>query len=153
MKFRDTFPLTDEQVALIESENGWTFPQAYMDFLGRHNGGVPDVNMCAVGDNQDCRVTGFIPADGIKEEARFIENLSENAIPIAWAECGNYVLMEMSGSGAIRYWDHEEPTRDVVLAETFSGFIGALREFSLEELPPHKVIRVWIDPEFAKTLK
>ncbi len=153
VKFRDSHPLTEEQIALIEAENGWVFPQAYRDFLTHHNGGAPAVDTCAVDDNEDCDITGFIPADRIKEEACYIENLPENTIPIAWAECGNYVVLDIHEPGIVRFWDHEDPTRDVILADTFSNFIGALRETSSIEVDKAEVVSVWIDPEFAKSLK
>jgi hypothetical protein len=100
-------------------------------------------------------VNGFIPVRDITQEAQHIENLGAGSFPIAWAEGGNYILMDLASGGTVSYWDHEQPDSPTELAESFLSFLDLLEPFDATavELKPGQVISAWIDPDFLKSLK
>ena len=74
---------------------------------------------------------------------------------MAWAEGGNYVLVDEGRKGTVWFWDHEIPDAPTELAPNFGAFLNLLEPFDIAtiQLKPGQVKKVWIDPEFLKRLK
>ncbi|MBX3432813.1 MAG: SMI1/KNR4 family protein [Pirellulales bacterium] len=102
-------------------------------------------------DVNDSGVNRFIPVRQILAERKNIEELSARAFPIAWAEGGNYVLIDLDAAGAVFFWDHET-AESTKLADDFDGFLATLQPFNVDdiELKPGQVKSVWVDPDFLK---
>ncbi len=135
------------------SELGYELPNTYREFVLLHNGAKPEANVLKISENNDCGVDRFIPVSKIKDEIKNIDHVSSTKIPIAWAEGGNYLLMDLD-SGKISFWDHEIPEEQHDLAPDISTFIEQLEPFdpSAVELKEGQVESAWIDPDFLKNL-
>ena len=65
-------------------------------------------------------------------------------------ECGN--CFALAADGRVIFWDHE--TDELVdLAACLSDFLAGCVEMREIALNPNQVKSVWVDPEFAKSLK
>ena len=90
------------------------------------------------------------------EERQYIDDIPNQAYPIAWASCGNYVLLDEGKGEQVYFWDHELPDENIIkLANNFDEFLSTLEPFDINsiELKPGQVKKVWIDPEFLKRIK
>lgn len=145
-------PMTD--IKTLETKLGGPLPRDVIDFVRKHNGAEPDANIFKVGTANESCVNGFIPVGEIASEMRYIENLPEKSFPFAWAEGGNYVLIDQSAGGAIFFWDHERPDDLINLADDLHAFLELLEPFdaSAIKLQPGQVKKAWIDPDFLKSL-
>ena len=103
---------------------------------------------------QESGINGFIPVSEIQKERDRIEYFPKSGYPIAWAEGGNCVFIDIH-TASIFYWDHEVPERPIKLAADFQRFIDSLEPFDINtiQLKPGQVKKVWVDPEFLKKLK
>ena len=146
--------LSEEEIQEVEHGLEISFPGDYREFVANHDGLRPQLNIFSVSGTNESGVNEFIPLHRIRTECAFIENLGDARIPIAWAEGGNYVCLDVSSEGGVFFWDHEEPDRDAKLADSFSHFIELLAPFDPNsvELKPGQVKSAWIDPEFLKSL-
>ncbi len=137
----------------VEREMGRALPSAFLEFVGQYDGAEPETNVFKIGDTNKSGVNGFIPVRDILDERVSIENLPSTALPVAWAEGGNYVFIDVA-SRAVYFWDHEQPIPPVRIASDFAAFIEMLEPFDpgSVELKPGQVISAWIDPEFRKSL-
>ena len=66
---------------------------------------------------------------------------------------GNYVFVD-GATGAVYFWDHEQPTPPVQMASDFAAFMEMLEPFDPGsiKLKPGQVKTAWIDPDFLKSL-
>jgi hypothetical protein len=141
-----------EKLQLLISEK---LPADFLEFVLKHDGSEPEPNTFQVGSINESGVNRFIPIKEIQKETRRIENLSRSTFPVAWAEGGNYVLLNGDENGAMYFWDHERPDELIKLADSFGSFIASLRSFDVNsvQLSPGQVKKVWIDPDFLDSLK
>ena len=58
---------------------------------------------------------------------------------------GNYFCIQ--DDGKVYFLDHETDDR-VMLSEGLEGFFNLLQKAEDIELPKHKVLKVWVDPDF-----
>ena len=125
-----------------------------MAFLGEHDGAEPETNIFSVDEQNDSGVNQFIPARRILREREGLDNLAPHAIPVAWAEGGNYVLVDIDRNGEVQFWDHETSNISK-LANDFDSFLSSLRPFSVDdvELKPGQVKSAWVDPDFLNGSK
>ncbi len=142
-------------MAFLAQQLGTPLPADLVTFLERYDGAEPEPNSFKIGAINEGGVNGFIPVKDIFREARHIENLGAGSFPIAWAECGNYILIDLASGGTVLFWDHEEPDNPTKLAEIFLSFLDLLEPFDTTtiELKSGQVISAWIDPDFLKSLK
>lgn len=144
-------PLAD--IEKLQREIGSALPKSFLEFIRQHDGAEPETNIFKIGGVNESGVNGFIPVREIPTERANIENLPPTAFPIAWAEGGNYVFVD-TASGAVYFWDHEQPTPPVRMASDFTSFMEMLEPFdpSSIQLKPGQVKSAWIDPDFLKSL-
>jgi hypothetical protein len=138
----------------LQREVGSKLPPSLVEFLHHHDGAKPETNSFKIGDTNESGVNRFIPLSDILSERRNLETLPTTAFPIAWAEGGNYVFIDMAAEGAVFFWDHEQPEPPTLLASDFASFLNMLEPFDPAsiKLRPGQVKRAWIDPDFLKSL-
>lgn len=138
-------------IAAVEEFLGTELPTGLKSFIAEHDGAKPETNIFRITNENDSGVNRFIPARQFVSERKFIDNLPPRAFPLAWAEGGNYVLVDMNAREAVFFWDHE--TQELIrLAEDFNDFLGSLQPFNVDdvELKSGQVKSVWVDPDFLK---
>lgn len=148
-------PASTIEIHELEARLFKKLPATYVRFVLSSNGAKPELNIFEIGDNNNCTVNQFIP---ISEIQKIIKNSwyeFGEKIPIAWAEGGNFILLELVNDGKILFWDHESPDVLLDLAPNIDDFLEKLRPFSNAsfEAESHEVKHVWIDPEFLKSLE
>lgn len=150
---KSTHPVSDAEIKAFEARVGAALPDAYKQFLSVHNGVRPETNIFRISEVNDSGINGFIPLSQILRERALIEHeLPFHAIPIAWAEGGNYVCLDLDRAGTVFFWDHEEPEPITYLAETLEDFLNQLKRFDVSsiELKPGQVKSAWIDPSLLE---
>jgi hypothetical protein len=146
-------PVSSMESQAFEQSVGARLPDDYKRFLAQHNGSEPETNIFRIDDTNDSGVNGFIPFAQIPAERALInEELPDRAIPVAWAEGGNYVFLHLQQNGSAFFWDHEDPEQPTKLSDTFSEFLDLLKPFDVSsiELKPGQVKSVWIDPDLLR---
>ena len=136
----------------VEMLFGSKLPNDFKKFIQEFDGATPEPNVyCFNNDQFFCGVNKFIPIDKICKEAELIK--TPHFIPIAFAEGGNYVLLN-SNNGSIVFWDHETEEK-ITIASFFSDFIENLEPLSSRlNINDEPVIEsAWIDPEFLRQIQ
>jgi hypothetical protein len=143
-----------QEIVALERTLGESLPSEFIDFVAQHDGAEPETNIFKI-ETTESGVNEFIPVKAIPREMKLIENLPGRAFPVAWAEGGNYVLLNLGAGGAIFFWDHERPENIVRLASSFRSFLESLEPFDINsiKLKPGQVQKAWIDPNFLKSLQ
>ncbi len=147
VKFENGKVGADEDIEALESAVGSVISADYKQFLRFNDGAEPELNIVA--ENRDVGVNRFIPVKQILEEAIKLAPLSEGCFPIAWAEGGNYILIDESQNGAIFFWDHESQEEPLKIALNFDSFLLQMKPFSIE-VDRRRATRSWINPEFLR---
>ena len=143
--------VSESDIAALEEFLGTGLPAGLKSFLAEHDGAQPETNIFRINDTNDSGVNRFIPTRQFLSEREKIDDLSPRAFPIAWAEGGNYVIIDVEDGESVYFWDHEtaELTK---LSDAFSGFLNLLQPFNVDdiELKPGQVKSVWVDPDLLK---
>lgn len=144
---RATRGASERAVTKFERALGAELPAAYRRFLLESDGGEPESNQFAVGGSNNSGVNEFFSLGELQDEDR--SRMPEGCLPIADAEGGNLVLLDL-GDGSVLFWDHEIEGADGVtrLAADFAEFRELLEPFDVSavELEPGQVKRVWSNP-------
>src|SRR5579862_7262050 len=146
-------PALPADIEKLQRHIGEALPNSFLEFIRQHDGAEPETNSFKIGGVNESGVNGLIPVHDVPSERANIENLPPTAFPFAWAEGGNYVFID-TASGAVYFWDHEQPTPPIQLASDFAAFMEMLEPFdpSSIKLQPDQVKSAWIDPDFLKSL-
>lgn len=146
---------SEERILSLEATLGCRLSDSFRNFLQTHDGAEPETNRFRINEKNSSGVNRFIPVREIQRERTRIENIPRGAYPIAWAEGGNYVFVDEDKGDAVFFWDHEIPDKPVKLASGFDAFLELLEPFDIKtvQLKPSQVKKVWVDPDFLKTLK
>jgi hypothetical protein len=155
IKLHNGKPASEKATLALEVALGCRLSDSFRVFLGVYDGAEPETNTFKISDNNDSGVNKFIPAAEILGARAHIENIPTRAYPVAWAECGNYVLIDEDRNGAVFFWDHELPDEPTELAANFGAFLDLLTPFDIRtiQLKKGQVKKAWVDPEFLKRLK
>lgn len=142
-------------ITALQRKIGELLPSEYLRFLAKNDGAEPETNIFKVGELNDSSVSAFIPIKDIIHEMQYIENIPCKAFPVAWAEGGNFILMNQAAQGEILFWDHELPEEMLKIADSFDHFLDSLKPFDINsvKLKPGQVQKAWIDPNFLKSLQ
>jgi hypothetical protein len=153
VKLSNYVPASEKGIKTLEKALGKKLPIEYINFLLSFNAAKPETNIFSISKDSECGVDKFISYQDILKETRLIEHISEDMIPIAWAEGGNYILQNIE-NGKIFFWDHEIPEKQIELALNISEFLKQLEPFDLSsvELKDGQVKSAWIDEDFLKNL-
>ena len=146
---------SEKDIAFLAQKLGTQLPPDLLAFLHLHDGAEPEPNIFKIGATNEAGLNGFIPVREIAREAQNIENLSAGSFPIAWAEGGNYIIIDRASGGAVFFWDHELPGGPTKLADSFQSFLDLLEPFDATtiQLKPDQLISAWIDPDVLKSPK
>jgi len=152
--FRKGQSLSEAEVRAFENQAGFELPHDYREFALLHDGAEPHSNVFAVGKSNSAGVNRFIPLRETLSERKYIDHVRAEFLPVAWAEGGNYVCLDLE-HGGVFFWDHEEPSDDLKLAESFRHFIDMLAPFDAKDvkLKHGQVKKAWIHPDFLKGLE
>ena len=155
IKLQNGKPASSQAIEEIQAAIGHVLSDSFKNFSQTSSGAKPETNILKSSESCDVGVNAFIPVEEILEERRHIENLPKHAYPVAWAEGGNYIVVDEGRSGAVYFWDHELPEGMVELAPGFNAFLERLEPFDISkvELKPGQVKKAWIDPKFLDRLK
>ncbi|MGE5183278.1 MAG: SMI1/KNR4 family protein [Acidobacteriota bacterium] len=138
-------------VEALEAALGHELSACVKQFLRAHDGATPEANVFAIDAANHAGVNQFIPVAQVISERANVDDMSARAYPIAWAEGGNYVVIDEDRAGAVFFWDHETAalTR---LADDLDAFLALLRPFDIASVPlgAEQIKSAWIDPSFAK---
>ena len=136
---------------MVEDFFGVTLPKSYREFVNSYDGATPETNIFRRSEKENglVGVSRFIPLKDVLEERKNVEPIPPRLLPIAHAEGGNYVLIDIDSS-AISFWDHENGM-STEIAANFDEFLEYLVPFKVQ-LKPGQVKRVWIDPSFRADL-
>jgi hypothetical protein len=142
--------LTDFQEFL-----GCQISESVVRFFRSFDGAKPEPNIFSINDKNDLGINKFIPLKSIPQELPYVSGLSRKAYPIAWAEGGNYVVIDESNDGAVYFGDHELAEPLIRIASSFDSFLDQLEPFDVKsiKLNPNQIKKAWIDPEFLRGLK
>ena len=154
---------SEDEVAAFESRLGAALPSEYREFLLECNGGRPVDDLCV--ETPAAEALGGIVVDhfyslGKGEDDvydldwnRRMEGPPSAFLPIADDPAGNLLALALVGAdaGSVYFWDHEtdELTR---VATSFSALLDELTACA-DELPPHQVLSVQVDPDFWRELQ
>lgn len=124
-------------------------------FFLEFNGSEPETNIFTVGKDNESGVNELIPIPRILGERKYLDCVGDMVIPVAEAEGGNYIVIDLARGQTVYFWDHEDPQNMTKLADGIYEFLDALMPFDPEsvELKEGQVESAWIDPEFLKSLK
>jgi hypothetical protein len=155
IKLHNGKPAAEESILALEVVLGYRLGDSFRRFVRTHDGAKPETNIFKIGATNESGVNRFIPLSEIQKERSRTEHIPLRAYPVAWAEGGNYVLIDEDRDGAVFFWDHEVPEVLARLADSFDAFLDLLEPFDIRtiQLKPDLVKRVWVDPEFLKKLK
>lgn len=144
------------EIGAFEKRVGQELPRDYVRFLKKHDGVRPPDNCFRLSKNIACGVSRFIPLRQVlSTREKYLSDLQPHVIPVARAEGGNWVLLELGPRGKVLFLDHELREQRFVLAKSFQAFLAKLQPFDASniKLDPKQVISVWVDPEFLTQLR
>ncbi|MEO2078271.1 MAG: SMI1/KNR4 family protein [Bacillus sp. (in: firmicutes)] len=154
----------------FQKDLGVNFPNEYIKFLRKNNGGTPELNIVELQNDEfkSFSVTEFFGVNNIKindlksQYETYKKRIPSGNIPICRVEGGNIVCLNID-NGLISLWDHDTEfiiddvwsTNSLLkVAGSFEAFLSLMKPYDPEEdLDDYKVEDVWIDPDFLKELK
>ena len=139
-------PIFEADVVRLERRIECTLPTRYREFLLRHNGGRPSLEIFPIDGLENNSFDGIQVFFSIKSEIESCDlywnlevmdgRLPANLFAIACTDCGDLICLSLFGDdeGSVFFWDiHQEqefPTYDNVyfIASSFDEFIDRLYE-------------------------
>jgi len=143
-------------IAAVELALGCELSPSFKAFVENNDGAEPETNSFKIGDQNDSSgVRAFVPVDQILKERVYLREHPPHAYPIAFDDCGNYVVIDEGERGAIYFWDHELYEPLTRLADGFDEFLALVEPFDISkiQLKPGQAKRVWTHPDFEKLVK
>lgn len=155
IKFKSKQEIDREDLVKLAVDLGFEFPEAITQYFTRYNGAEPDPNIYELAGDGQCSVNSLIPAKEVLKERKLLGYVDEKIIPIAHAEGGNYVIVDLDSNSEVFFWDHEYPNSVLKLADNVDFFLENLEPFDIKsvELKEDQIESAWIDPDFLATLK
>lgn len=144
-----------DDIRNLERSIGDKLPTSFLKFVNNQDGAKAATNVFTGSQSDNCSISQFIPVKQIQKEKLIVEGLAPTLIPIAWAEGGNYVVLDQKQNFEVFFWDHEVAEQSEKLAADFAEFLERLEPFDPKtvELKPEQILDAWIDPDFLKSLK
>jgi len=120
-------PLKDANaVARFEADHGFEFPADLKEIILSNNGGRPPLRRYDIGDDRGKEFKTLLSFNESDIETIFkcypLDSADRTLIPFASDPAGDYFVVK---DGRICLWKHEQD-RLIVLADTFSDFLGML---------------------------
>jgi hypothetical protein len=149
----------------FEERIGCKVVDAFVDFLKVNNGGKPALNRVIIenaeeNDIQEFSINYFfglaIERDNnlLEQYGVFGGSLPQNTIPIARTEGGDILCIKLNTNnfGAVQLFDHDTE-KLINVSPTFDKLMEMLQPFEDPDLEGYTVTKVWVDPDFLKSLK
>ena len=152
IKFSKIIPVEQKDIDLFAQQIGCVLSKDMQKYFFEFNGATPEGNIFEVGADNDSGVNELIPLPDIVEERKYLDCVGEKVYPIAFAEGGNYVVVDFSQNDSIYFWDHEEPKPLTFLAEGVYQFLAELKPFGPDDVELTGQESGWINPDFLKSL-
>jgi hypothetical protein len=127
---------------------GRPLPDAYLEFISKHNGAEPEAN--SLDGEGNISVRRFIPVEEVSNVLAAVEGFPSRVIPLAEDDCGNFTYVQPA-TGEVYFWDHEV-VGDEKIAANVPDFIFRLLTFDAGAVEPGQVVSTWIDPDFLASL-
>jgi hypothetical protein len=146
-------PVSALDLARVEHFFGCALGEELLLFYNEFNGARLSLNELSGELCSAVGVNAFIPIDkviGVIERFPFAKNF----LPIAWAEGGNYIVINLL-DGQIYFVNHELEEGYFKVASNVGDFLDKLLPSKpLTALPEGVTVGdVWIDPDFLKRVK
>ena len=139
-------PLSESDIAEVESRLGFRLPAQYRDFLLAHNGGRPEPRRFAISsekpDDRSVVHWFFCVKEGnaydlLTWARRTADRIPPELLPVAIDPFGNLICLSVSGVnvGKVYFWDHEKEAREgeppgydnvYLVADSFQEFLDSL---------------------------
>lgn len=155
VRMRECIDVSGADVDALTAGLGFVLSSDLSRFFSEFNGAKPEANFFEYGECGDGGVNGFIPVSKILDECKYLNGIDRRIFPIAWAEGGNYVVIDIDRAQSVFFWDHENVEGMYFLADNIYDFIDSLRPFDEggKLLREGQVESAWIDPDFLKSLQ
>ncbi|WP_444959735.1 SMI1/KNR4 family protein [Microbulbifer sp. VVAC002] len=155
VKFSKPKAVEERDIDYLAVALGCSMPVDIKDFFLEFNGSKPESNIFKLTKNNSSGVNKLIPVSEVLNERKYLDHVGKGVFPVAVAEGGNYVVIDLDKNQEVYFWDHEEPQNMVKLAGNIYEFLDSLIPFDTNsiELKEGQVESAWIDPEFLKRLK
>jgi hypothetical protein len=155
VKFSKSKAIEQKEINLFSQALGCSLPSDLEKFFIEFNGSKPETNIFTVSENNESGINELIPISKILEECKYLTHVGKKAFPVAIAEGGNYVVIDLDKDQSVYFWDHEEPQNMIKLANSIYEFLDSVMPFDPDsvELKEGQVESAWIDPDFLKSLK
>jgi len=155
IKFSKPKAIEQKDIEAFSHDFGYLLSDDLINFFLEFNGSKPESNFFIISENNESRVNELIPISSILEECKYLDQVGKGVFPIAIAEGGNYVVVDLDQKQSVYFWDHEKPKNMTKLANNIYDFLDHLMPFDLNsvELKNEQIESVWIDPDFLKRFK
>ncbi len=132
------YPKNKNSIQILETFLKCKLPKAYVQFLSKTNGGVPEKSFFPYGEDDGSLLNSFFgitnekDGDIINSYIQYFGIVPKNCLPIGDDQGGNILLMSVKGKdyGKIFFMDHEKYL--ICIADSFDEFISMLK--SQEEI-------------------
>lgn len=123
--FRDAVPVRQCELDALDAHYGVSLLPAILEFYRRFNGAKLPLNELA-GSEGNVALNQFIPASEVLHEVRIFEFSNRGGVlPIAWAEGGNYVAVDVL-DGKVYFVDHEVHDGGLLIAPNIEQLLQNL---------------------------
>jgi hypothetical protein len=155
IRFSNVKAIKKKEICDFSQAFGCSLPDQVVDFFLEFNGSKPETNTFLVSDGNESGVNKLICIAEVLDERKFLDCIGSKAFPVAIAEGGNYVVIDLNQGQGVFFWDHEKPAGMTFLASDIQEFLDGLVPFDPDsiELKEGQIESVWIDPDFLKSLK
>lgn len=131
-------PATEANIVRLERRLKSKLPEAYREFLLRHNGGQPEPATFVPADRDRPTevINSFLALGGdpdVDDLATFLKlykkQLPKDCLPIAYDAFGNLICIGLAGQerGRIYFLDHERGSKRVI-AENWDAFLESFKK-------------------------
>lgn len=136
-------------LARLETALGARLSPSFREFVARHDGAKPELNLFLINGVPDGSVNRFIPVEAILKERGYLRDIPHTAYPVARDGLGNYVLIDEGDAGRVVFWEHETDDLQPV-ARNFDTFLELLEPLdpASVQLDPKDVKKVWLRHDF-----
>lgn len=148
--FRDAVPVRQCELDALEAHYGVSLLPAILEFYRQFNGAKLPLNELA-GSEGNVALNQFIPASEVLYEVRIFEFSNRGELPIAWAEGGNYVVVDVL-DGKVYFVDHEVHDGGLLIAPTIEQLLQNLMSSAPASGPSSGKI-LQIDPDFLRRIQ
>lgn len=155
VKFSKPKAIEQKDINLFAEALGSSIPLDLQNFFVEFNGSKPETNIFTISRDNESGINELIPISQILGERKYLDYIGQRVFPVAVAEGGNYVVIDLDQGQSVYFWDHEDPQNMTKLASDIYEFLDVLVPFDSDsvELEEGQVQSAWIDPDFLKSLK